>query len=70
VAKITSIKPHFENMAAFLAHIAEDPEAIGFAGIVLQEDGNAVPVSFNMSRAEIAYASVILAATVTTDEME
>lgn len=57
MAKIEPFKPHFENMRALLARIAEDEEAIGFIGCVIRKDGNIIPVSFEATREQMSYAA-------------
>lgn len=57
--KIEPLKPRFENMKALLARIAEDDEAIGFVGCVLRADGSMVPVSFEIDRAQMAFAAAM-----------
>jgi hypothetical protein len=59
MAKIESLKPRFENMQALLARIAEDEEAEGFIGCVLRKDGTMVPVSFEATRDQMAFAAAI-----------
>ena len=51
----------FQNMQALLARIAEDPEATGFAGVVLRKAGDEMVVTtFNCTRAEVAFAAAML----------
>lgn len=63
--KIISIKGKFENMKAFLAHIAEDEHAVGFVGCVLRkdpEDGGIVtiPVHHEATLEQTAFAAALL----------
>lgn len=59
--KIVPIGDEFENMQAFLAHIAEDESATGFVGVVLRGDGETLAVAtFNTTPAEIALAAIML----------
>lgn len=63
MAKIEPLKGSFENMRALLARIAEDEDAIGFAGVVFRRPDSAVVVTFNCDRKEVAFASVMLSST-------
>ena len=58
--KITALRDGFENMQAFLAHIAEDDGAVGFVGAVMRGDGTMVPVHFMATREQMAFAAALL----------
>lgn len=60
--KIEPLRDSFENMQALLARIAEDPDAVGFAGVVFRKPDSAVTISFNCSRAEVTFAAAMLQA--------
>jgi len=63
VSKIAAINGRFENLKAFLAHIAEDEAAVGFVGIVVRKasDGGhvMVPASFNATREQMSFAAAM-----------
>lgn len=57
--KIEPFKPHFENMQALLARIAEDEDAVGFVGCILRKNGSLVPVSFDVTRDQMSFAAAM-----------
>lgn len=63
-SKIVAINGRFENMAAFLAHIAEDAAAVGFIGAVIREtsDGGIelCHANFKATREQSALAGAML----------
>lgn len=59
MAKIEPLRPHFENMRALLARIAEDEDAVGFVGCILRKNGTLVPVSFDVTRDQMSFAAAI-----------
>ena len=63
MSKIAAINGRFENMKAFLAHIAEDEGAIGFVGCVIRKDEASesilVPVNFEATRQQMAFAAAM-----------
>lgn len=59
MAKIEPLRPHFENMQALLARIAEDDQAIGFIGCIIKKDGTMQGVHFGGSRQQMAFASAL-----------
>lgn len=61
--KIVPLRGHYENFHALLARIAEDDEAIGMAAVLKYRDGSVKDVTFDVTCAEIAFASVMLART-------
>lgn len=59
MSKITPIGHGFQNLPAFLAHIAEDAEAVGFVGAVMRKDGAMIPVQLNVTREQMAFAAAL-----------
>lgn len=57
--KIAPLRDRFENMQAFLAHIAEDDDATAFVGCVMRKDGSMVPVHFNATREQMSFAAAM-----------
>ena len=64
--KVVALRNKFENFKAFAAHIAEDESIVGFTGCVVWIDSEGhrsmKEITFKVTVAEVAYASVILAA--------
>lgn len=60
MGKVTPLRDGFENMQAFLAHIAEDDGLSGFVGAVMRKDGTMVPVHFKATREQMAFAAALL----------
>lgn len=60
--KIEPIRLAFENMQALLARIAEDEDVIGFAGVIFRKNDTAHVVTFDCTRKDVAFASVMLQA--------
>lgn len=58
---IVPLKPHFESLRALLARIAEDADDIDAMVITVfrKDDGMAVPMHFQASRYQYAFASVM-----------
>jgi hypothetical protein len=62
VSKIAPINGRFENMKAFLAHIAEDDKAVGFVGMVVRkvDDGHdMVPIHFKATCEQMSFAAAM-----------
>lgn len=59
VGKIVAINGRFENIKAFLHHIAENEEAVGFVGCVWLKNGDPVPVEFEITRQQMALAAAM-----------
>lgn len=64
MGKIAAINGKFENMPAFLAHIAEDGQAYGFCGVIMRraEDGGTemVPVHFEATCEQMSFAAAMM----------
>ena len=58
--KVVPIGKNFENLKAFLHHIASDEAVVKFAGVVILEDGDMRYVNFKFTRAELAFACLVL----------
>lgn len=58
---IIPIRGKFEDPKAFLHHIATDDEIESFIMIAVHKDGTIGSANFKMTRANMAYASIILA---------
>ena len=61
--KIVPFNGRFDNMKAFLAHIAEDEMVAGFVGMVIYDDEGTrfyKLATFDATCAEAAFASCIL----------
>ncbi len=66
MSRIVPIGKQFTNLRAFLAHIAEDENAVGFVGVIIRDDGHPdgrqlVKTNFGATTAETALASLIIA---------
>ena len=53
MAKVVPLNGKFQNMQAFLAHIAEDSAAVGFTGAVRRVDPITGLENFNMVSFEV-----------------
>ena len=61
MADIIPINGIFENAKAFLYDIANDDTISEFAMVIIHKDGNIGRANFKMTRANMAYASIIFA---------
>lgn len=66
--KIVSLRDEFESMEAILASIAEDEDAVGFAAVVVRRNGHWLPVTFGVSRGDLAFAGAAFMRISTEDE--
>lgn len=59
MAKIEPFRRQFDNMQALLARIAEDEDAVGFVGCIRRKNGMMVPVNFDVTREQMAFAAAM-----------
>lgn len=60
MGKIEPFRPHFENLQAMLARIAEDDQAVGFVGCVMKKDGTMTPIHYEATREQMAMAGAMM----------
>lgn len=58
---LVPIRGKFESAKALLYHIAEDAEMAEFVIVTIRKDGTIARAQFEMTRANMAYASVVIA---------